>query len=80
MAELELSDLDLLILDYMHQHRGYHSPYEIGRHVGADGRTVAAALERMAAAGLVRKSLATPVYGITEKGRAIVGEEMGALP
>ena len=49
MAELELSDLDLLILDYMHQHRGYHSPYEIGRHIGADGRTVAASLERMAA-------------------------------
>lgn len=70
VKELNLSDLDLMILDYLHDHRGYHGPYALGKEIGEDGKVVAQALERLAELGLVRKSLAALVYGITEQGIA----------
>jgi predicted transcriptional regulator len=71
-AVKELTELDMIILTYLHENRGYHSPYTIGKEIGEPGKVVAQILDRLAEEGLVRKSLAALVYGITDEGVAVL--------
>lgn len=74
MAVATLSEGERKILVYLRDHRGYHSPYTIARDLAMDPKEVIKILEGLSARGLVRQSLANPVYGITDQGRAIIGE------
>ncbi|WP_295452991.1 hypothetical protein [Thermoflexus sp.] len=68
------SEAERKILIYLRDHRGYHSPYTIARDLAMNPRDVIRILEELCTRGLVRQSLANPVYGITDQGRAAVGE------
>lgn len=74
MAVAMLSEGERKIFVYLRDHRGYHSPYTIARDLAMDPKEVIKILEGLSARGLVRQSLANPVYGITDQGRAIIGE------
>jgi DNA-binding IclR family transcriptional regulator len=74
MAVTTLSDAERKILAYLRDHRGYHSPYTIARDLTMNPKEVIQILEGLAARGLVRQSLANPVYGITDQGLAAIGE------
>lgn len=74
MAVAALSEVERKILVYLRDHRGYHSPYTIARDLAMDPKEVIRILEGLSARGLVRQSLANPVYGITDQGRATIGE------
>ncbi len=74
MAVTALNELERKILVYLRDHRGYHSPYTIARDLAMDPRQVTRILNDLASRGLVRQSLANPVYGITDQGRAAIGE------
>ncbi|MER3400989.1 MAG: hypothetical protein C4313_07640 [Thermoflexus sp.] len=74
MVVAALSEVERKILIYLRDHRGYHSPYTIARDLAMDPKEVIRILEGLSARGLVRQSLANPVYGITDQGRATIGE------
>ncbi|HXF70729.1 MAG TPA: hypothetical protein VNK89_13090 [Thermoflexus sp.] len=74
MAVTTFSEAERKVLVYLRDHRGYHSPYTIARDLAMNPRDVIRILEDLAARGLVRQSLANPVYGITDQGRAAIGE------
>lgn len=74
MMVAALSEVERKILIYLRDHRGYHSPYTIARDLAMDPKEVIRILEGLSARGLVRQSLANPVYGITDQGRATIGE------
>ncbi|WP_376788930.1 hypothetical protein [Thermoflexus sp.] len=74
MAGTAFSEAERKILTYLRDHRGYHSPYTIARDLAMNPRDVIRILEDLSKRGLVRQSLANPVYGITDQGRAALGE------